>query len=448
MLELVAERGCGYVLMHIEGPPRVDREPQGHRDPVAHLLRWLEERMQLALDRGVAEEQIALDPGLDFDLSVDDDLEILRRLGELRELGRPLFVALSRKDFLGAVLAGSWEDRAPPADREWATAAATALAVAEGAEIVRLHDRSALDALRTVAAISGRRRPRTTRPHAVKPAAGVLDLRSAPERVAAATGWERAIEPGRGDGRLVAESVEAARDAERVGIPPSLAPELAAALPASGIEALYSHQLRGARGGRRGQRDRHQRHRVGQVAVASTCRCSTSLVRDDGHRALYLYPTKALAQDQARKLSALGLPQLRHAIYDGDTPREDRPQIRRRSNLILTNPDMLHVGILPHHRSWGDFLASLGLGGRGRGPHLSRRVRLARRQRAAPSAAGRRACTGRPRGSSSPRPRSPTRWSSPSAWSASRFGWSTPMALHGPGGGSGSGTRRSSTSGR
>ena len=84
------------------------------------------------------------------------------------------------------------------------------------------------------------------------------------------------------------------------------------------------------------------------------------LVRDDGHRALYLYPTKALAQDQARKLSALGLPQLRHAIYDGDTPREDRPQIRRRSNLILTNPDMLHVGILPHHKGWGDFLASLG----------------------------------------------------------------------------------------
>ncbi len=78
----------------------------------------------------MAEEQIALDPGLDFDLSVDDDLEILRRLGELRELGRPLFVALSRKDFLGAVLAGSWQDRAAAADREWATAAATALAVA------------------------------------------------------------------------------------------------------------------------------------------------------------------------------------------------------------------------------------------------------------------------------------------------------------------------------
>jgi dihydropteroate synthase len=155
MLDLVAERGCGYVLMHIEGPPRVDREPPAHRDPVAHLKRWFMERVEAALEHGVAEEQIALDPGFDFDLSVDDDLEVLRRLGELRELGRPLFVALSRKDFLGAVLAGSWEGRVAPAQREWATAAATALAVAQGAEIVRVHDRSALDALRTAAAIGG-----------------------------------------------------------------------------------------------------------------------------------------------------------------------------------------------------------------------------------------------------------------------------------------------------
>jgi dihydropteroate synthase len=155
MLELVAERGCGYVLMHIEGPPRDDRELPGHADPVLHLKRWFEQRVEAALGAGVAEDQIALDPGLDFDLSVGDDLEILRRLGELRELGRPLFVALSRKDFLGAVLAGSWEGRVEPGGREWATAAATAFAVAGGAEMVRLHDRSALDSLRVAAAIAG-----------------------------------------------------------------------------------------------------------------------------------------------------------------------------------------------------------------------------------------------------------------------------------------------------
>lgn len=153
MLAAVAEAGCGYVLMHIEGQPRVDREPSSRADPVEHLRGWFEARIAAARERGIAEEQIALDPGLDFDLSVDDDLQILRRLGELRSLGRPLFVALSRKDFLGAVLAGSWEGRFPAEEREWATASAAALAVAQGAEVLRLHDPSALDALSVAAAI-------------------------------------------------------------------------------------------------------------------------------------------------------------------------------------------------------------------------------------------------------------------------------------------------------
>ena len=148
MLELVAETGCGLVVMHIEGLPREDRPPRSHPDPIEHLKRWFAQRVEAALARGVGEQQIALDPGLDFDLGVDDDLEILRRLGELRDLGRPLFVSLSRKDFLGAVLAGSWEHRLPPERREWATAAATALAVAAGAHLLRLHDVTALDALR------------------------------------------------------------------------------------------------------------------------------------------------------------------------------------------------------------------------------------------------------------------------------------------------------------
>ena len=154
MLRLVGERRCGYVLMHIEGPPRVERRAPRYGDPVAHLLAWFAERLERALALGVDPEQIALDPGLDFDLSTDDDLEILRRLDELHDLDRPLFVALSRKDFLGAVLAGSWEGRLPPSEREGATLAATALAIAAGAEVLRLHDVSALDALRTAAAIA------------------------------------------------------------------------------------------------------------------------------------------------------------------------------------------------------------------------------------------------------------------------------------------------------
>jgi dihydropteroate synthase len=153
MFELVAGSGCGYVLMHIEGPPRVDREAPVYDDVVDHLRAWFEGRVERAVALGVAEEQIAIDPGLDFDLNTDQDLEILRRLGELRALGLPLYVSLSRKDFIGAVLAGSWEARLPAGEREWGTVAAVALAVRAGADILRIHDRSSLQAMKVADAI-------------------------------------------------------------------------------------------------------------------------------------------------------------------------------------------------------------------------------------------------------------------------------------------------------
>jgi len=155
LFAVAAETGCGLVLMHIEGRPREDREPPSYEDPVEHLKAWFERRMEAALERGVAAEQIVLDPGLDFDLGVADGLEILRRLGELRDLGRPLYVSLSRKDLLGAAVAGSWDDRLPPGEREWATSAAAALAVAGGADLLRLHDASALQSMRIAGAIVG-----------------------------------------------------------------------------------------------------------------------------------------------------------------------------------------------------------------------------------------------------------------------------------------------------
>ncbi len=153
MFELVGASGCGYVLMHIEGPPRVDRPWRQYDDVVDHLKAWFEGRVELARELGVADEQIAIDPGLDFDLSPEQDLEILRRLGELRSLGLPLYVSLSRKDFIGAVLAGSWEERWPAAGREWGTVAAVTLAVREGADILRIHDRSSLQAMRVAGRI-------------------------------------------------------------------------------------------------------------------------------------------------------------------------------------------------------------------------------------------------------------------------------------------------------
>jgi len=153
MFDLVAASGCGYVLMHIEGPPRVDRPAPEYDDVVEHLKSWLGGRVEQALGLGVSEEQIAIDPGLDFDLTTEQDLEILRRLPELRALGLPLYVSLSRKDFVGAVLAGSWEGRWPAGEREWGTVAAVTLAVRGGADVLRIHDRSSLQAVRVAGAL-------------------------------------------------------------------------------------------------------------------------------------------------------------------------------------------------------------------------------------------------------------------------------------------------------
>src|SRR5262245_7804434 len=178
--------------------------------------------------------------------------------------------------------------------------------------------------------------------------------------LASTTGaWEPALGPARDDGRLVAESGEPATMAKLTGLPDSLNPALREALLASGIESLYSHQAAAYETARR-------TNLILTSGTASGKSLSFNLPVLDGiaeepkQRAIYLYPTKALAQDQARKLGELRPPGLREAIYDGDTPREDRPSIRRRANLVLTNPDMLNVGVLPHHKRWGDFIANLG----------------------------------------------------------------------------------------
>ena len=174
-----------------------------------------------------------------------------------------------------------------------------------------------------------------------------------------ASPWAVAIDPARRDGRIVAEASDEERGARPVALPKALAPGLVEALGRAGIESLYSHQLAA-----------YETAADSDLVITSGTASGKSLAfnlpvldgiaRQPKRRALYLYPTKALAQDQARKLLQLRPPGLREAIYDGDTPREERPAIRRRTNLILTNPDMLHVGILPHHKSWGDFIANLG----------------------------------------------------------------------------------------
>src|SRR3954467_5321572 len=171
--------------------------------------------------------------------------------------------------------------------------------------------------------------------------------------------WTSLLDAGREDRRLVREAFEGAREPDLVPIPGDLHPDVAGALRHVGIDALFRHQA-----------DALEAATDGPTIVTTGTASGWSLCfnlptldvlcTDAKARALYLYPTKALAQDQARALHAFGLhKQVRPAIYDGDTKREERAAIRRRSNLILTNPDMLHVGILPHHARWGDFFANL-----------------------------------------------------------------------------------------
>ncbi|HEX2097215.1 MAG TPA: DEAD/DEAH box helicase [Solirubrobacterales bacterium] len=173
------------------------------------------------------------------------------------------------------------------------------------------------------------------------------------------TPWAIAIDPARRDGRVVAESSEEERPARPVPLPRSLDAGLVDALRRSGVERLYSHQREALEIAARSNVVLTSGTASGK-SLAFNLPVLDGIARDAKRRALYLYPTKALAQDQARKLAALRPPNLREAIYDGDTPREERPAIRRRSNLVLTNPDMLHVGVLPNHKSWGSFLANLG----------------------------------------------------------------------------------------
>jgi DEAD/DEAH box helicase domain-containing protein len=171
--------------------------------------------------------------------------------------------------------------------------------------------------------------------------------------------WSALLDAGLQDGRLVREAHEGPGRATLVEPPPELHPEVLAALGRLGVERLYSHQAEGVHSAWAGPTI----ITTGTASGKSMCFNLPTLdvlCRDARARALYLYPTKALAQDQARALSSFGLTKrVRPAIYDGDTPREARAQIRKRANVVLTNPDMLHVGILPNHPAWGDLFSNL-----------------------------------------------------------------------------------------
>ena len=152
---------------------------------------------------------------------------------------------------------------------------------------------------------------------------------------------------------------EQAREPVLDPFPAELEPRLRSALVAQGKTALYRHQAEAWEAAARGEHVIVTTGTASGKTLAFNLPVLDRLVREPKARALYLYPTKALAQDQARALAAFGLPPVRAAIYDGDTEGERRWQIRRWANVVLTNPDMLHVGVLPHHDRWGDVLHNL-----------------------------------------------------------------------------------------
>ena len=149
---------------------------------------------------------------------------------------------------------------------------------------------------------------------------------------------------------------EPARAARTVPLPAGLDERLRAAI---GVDALYEHQGEAWDAAARGEHLVITTGTASGKTLAFNLPILDSLVRTPANRVLYLYPTKALAQDQFRALNALGVPRLRPAIYDGDTPTEQRRQIRKWANAILTNPDMVHIGLLPNHERWGDVLSNL-----------------------------------------------------------------------------------------
>jgi dihydropteroate synthase len=131
---LCAEHDAELVLMHMQGTPRTMQENPTYGDVVDDVKAFLAERIEAALGDGVPEERIWVDPGIGFGKTLRHNLELLRRLGELAELGRPVMVGTSRKSFLGTI------SGAPVDERLGGTIASCAIAAANGARMLRVHD--------------------------------------------------------------------------------------------------------------------------------------------------------------------------------------------------------------------------------------------------------------------------------------------------------------------
>jgi DEAD/DEAH box helicase domain-containing protein len=151
------------------------------------------------------------------------------------------------------------------------------------------------------------------------------------------------------------------RPAHTHPLPDDLPAPLHEALVSLGISALYSHQLAAWEQTRAGKNIVLATGTASGKTLAYNLPVLAAMVENENVRALYLFPTKALTQDQFSNLQVIQskIVNLKSSIYDGDTPQRDRPSIRKNARIVLTNPDMLHTGILPHHTIWAEFFRNL-----------------------------------------------------------------------------------------
>jgi len=151
MVDLIAMSGAGVVLMHMQGTPQTMQLAPRYHDVVEEVGDFLAEQVRFAMERGVTKGQIMLDPGIGFGKTLAHNLDLLAQLRTFTKLGLPLLVGPSRKAFIGQLVEHSMQDRA------WGTAGVIALAVEQGANVLRVHDVAAMkDVVRVAAAISRR----------------------------------------------------------------------------------------------------------------------------------------------------------------------------------------------------------------------------------------------------------------------------------------------------
>ena len=151
MATVIARSGAGLILMHMQGTPQTMQQRPHYDSVVTQVSHFLDERMQVAMEAGIAKTNIILDPGIGFGKLLVHNLDLLNQLSSFTMLNRPLLVGLSRKAFIGQIVNRSVEHR------EWGTAAAVALAVDRGAQILRVHDVAMMvDVVKMAAAVKSR----------------------------------------------------------------------------------------------------------------------------------------------------------------------------------------------------------------------------------------------------------------------------------------------------